>query len=195
MMQSSSMQAFTHWGMSYSPSHSVQVSASNVKFMVPKDQRKAKGRFTYATGKLVLWSAMSELVGAKGKVLAKGNFRRLAIANPKTAPYGEAAMEALENLGLTTELRPRLVRGDSIAQTYQFVATGNAELGFVALAQIEMNSEGSRWELPQSLYRPIRQDAVLLEDGADQSAALALMDYLKGPGAWAVINRFGYGVE
>lgn len=159
------------------------------------DQGKAKRRFTYGAGKLVLWSADPDLVDAGGKVLAEGDFARLAIANPKTAPYGAAAMEVLDNLGLAAKLTPRLVRGDSIAQTYQFVATGNAELGLVALAQVLLSAEGSLWEVPQSLYTPIRQDAVLLDGGADQPAALALMDYLKGPEARAVIERFGYGVD
>jgi molybdate transport system substrate-binding protein len=156
---------------------------------------KASGRFTYATGKLVLWSADPDLVDTEGKVLSEGTFARLAIANPKTAPYGAAAMEVLDSLGLAARLRPRLVRGDSISQTHQFVATGNAELGFVALAQVVLSPQGSRWVVPQDLYAPIRQDAVLLEAGKGQPAAEALLDYLQGPQARAIIQRYGYGVD
>jgi molybdate transport system substrate-binding protein len=156
---------------------------------------EASGRFTYAVGKLVLWSAKPGTVDAEGKVLAEGNFARLAIANPKTAPYGAAAMEVMDHLGLTTKLTPRLVRGDSIAQAHQFVATGNAELGFVALAQVALSPEGSRWQVPQTLYTPIRQDAVLLKNGDGQPAAGALMEYLQGTEARAVIERCGYGVD
>jgi molybdate transport system substrate-binding protein len=158
-------------------------------------QGEASGRFTYAIGKLVLYSAEADLVDAEGEVLAEGAFDRLAIANPKTAPYGTAAMEVLDDLGLTARLAPRLVRGDSVAQAYQFVATGSAELGFVALAQVVLQPQGSRWEVPQSHYTPIRQDAVLLDRGADEPAALALIDYLKTPAARAIIERFGYGTE
>jgi molybdate transport system substrate-binding protein len=160
-----------------------------------EDQGKASGRFTYATGRLVLWSAMPGFVDDEGKVLANGGFNRLAIANPKTAPYGAAALEILDRQGQSTELSSRLVRGDSIAQTHQFVATGSAELGFVALAQVVLNPEGSRWDVPQSFYTPVRQDAVLLENGAYQPAALALIEYLKGTEARAVIERFGYGID
>lgn len=160
-----------------------------------QDAGKATGRFTYATGKLVLYSADPDMVDVDGKVLAEGGFRHLAIANPKTAPYGAAAVEVLDHLGLAAKLAPSLVRGDSVAQTYQFVASGNAELGFVALAQVVLTPGGSRWEVPQSLYTPMRQDAVLLRNGAGQAAAAALMDYLKGRDAHAVMERFGYGVE
>lgn len=159
------------------------------------DKGKASGRFTYATGKLVLWSAKPDFVDADGRVLSQGDFNHLAIANPKTAPYGAAAREVLDNLGLSARLTPRLVRGDSIAQTYQFVATGSAELGFVALAQVRLNPKGSRWTPPQELYYPIRQDVVLLARGTDQTAALALLEYLKGPEARSVIEQFGYGID
>lgn len=155
---------------------------------------KAEAPFTYAVGRLVLWSARPSYVDAQGQVLTRGAFAHLAIANPKTAPYGAAALEVLERLGLKDALTPRLVRGDSIAQARQFVATGNAELGFVALAQVALDPSGSRWDVPQALYRPIRQDAVLLRAGADRPAARALVDYLKGPAARAIIQRFGYGL-
>jgi molybdate transport system substrate-binding protein len=159
-----------------------------------EDEGKASRRFTYATGKLVLWSAKPGFVDADGDVLAEDAFDRLAIANPKTAPYGAAAMEILNKRGQGARLSPRLVRGDSIAQTHQFVATGSAELGFVALAQVLLRPKGSRWEVPQPFYNPIRQDAVLLEKGAAEPAALALMDYLQTPEASRIIARFGYGV-
>jgi molybdate transport system substrate-binding protein len=160
-----------------------------------EDAGKASGRFTYATGRLVLWSTKPGFLDAGGKVLFGDAFNRLAIANPKTAPYGAAAMEVLDSLGLRSELTPRLVRGDSIAQTYQFVATGNAEVGFVSLSQVVQNPAGSCWDVPQAFYTPIRQDAVLLERGTDQPAAPALLDYLKGPKARAIIERFGYGFD
>jgi molybdate transport system substrate-binding protein len=134
-------------------------------------------------------------VDDEGKVLKEGRFDRLAIANPKTAPYGSASMEILDSQGQITRLSSRLVRGDSVAQTHQFVATGSAELGFVALAQVVMKPEGSHWEVPQSLHTPIRQDAVLLNTRSNGPAALALIDYLKSSEARAVIERFGYAVE
>lgn len=156
---------------------------------------KATDRFTYADGKLVLWSASPDVVDAGGKVLSEAGFRKLAIANPKTAPYGQAAMQTLDNLGLAKALEPNIVKGDSIAQTYQFIVTGNAELGFVALAQVALSPQGSRWIVPEELYAPIRQDAVLLEKGKDRPAALAFMEYLKGADAKGIIERFGYGTN
>jgi molybdate transport system substrate-binding protein len=156
---------------------------------------RASGRFTYAVGRLVLWSADPDLVDAEGSVLHGGGFHRLAIANPVTAPYGAAAVQVLDRLGLMQALEPRLVRGDNIAQTYQFVATRNAQLGFVALAQVALEPTGSRWKVPLELHDPIRQDAALLAPGRDNPAALALMDFLGGPAARAVIERFGYDPE
>ncbi|GBL45226.1 molybdenum ABC transporter, periplasmic molybdenum-binding protein ModA [Sulfuriferula multivorans] len=154
-------------------------------------------RFTYAIGKLVLWSTKPGFVDGKGDVLNKSDFRHIAIANPKLAPYGAAAMETLTRLGLLSAIQPKFVRGESIAQTYQFIATGNAELGFVALSQV-LNKEGklasgSAWVVPASLYMPIRQDAVILTHGKDKVAAAALMKYLKGDKARAVIKAYGYG--
>jgi molybdate transport system substrate-binding protein len=159
------------------------------------EEGQASDRFTYAVGRLVLWSPDPDLVDAGGTVLRRGEFRRLAIANPVTAPYGAAAMQVLERLGLVQALEPRLVRGENIAQTYQFVVTRNAQLGFVAQAQVALYPTGSRWPVPLDLYEPIRQDAVLLDKGRDKPAARALLDYLAGPEARAVIQRFGYGVE
>ena len=140
-------------------------------------------RFTYATGRLVLWSAQAGLVDAKGEILAKGGFDHLAIANPKLAPYGAAAMETLTKLKLLERLRPRFVQGDNIGQTFQFVATGSAPLGFVALSQVMVDgriAKGSAWLVPASLHAPIRQDAVVLAPGKDSAAAAALAAYLRG---------------
>jgi molybdate transport system substrate-binding protein len=151
-----------------------------------------ESRFTYATGRIVLYSRDAGLV--KGEAtLRQPSFTRLAIANPLTAPYGAAAVQAMETLGVYDALSDRLVEGNNIAQTYQFVQTGNAELGFVALSQVVEAEGGSRWEVPQVLYSPISQDAVLLERGAANPAAVAFMDYLRGPEAREVITRLGYG--
>jgi len=152
--------------------------------------------FTYAVGRLVLWSAQPGHVDSEGAVLASGRFAHLAIANPKLAPYGAAAVEVLRARGLAEALAPRLVMGGSIAQTYQFVATGNAELGFVALSQVmtpDRPASGSYWRVPSHLHQPLTQDAVLLKRGQGNPAATALLDYLKSPGARAVIASFGYG--
>lgn len=149
-------------------------------------------RFSYAIGRLVLWSARPDLIDARGEVLERGDFARLAIANPRTAPYGAAAKQVLEQLGLWARLQPRIVRGENIAQTHQFVASGSAELGFVALSQVAQTPGGSRWVVPEKLYTPIHQQAVLLKRSADQPPARALMAYLKGPAAQRIIHDFGY---
>jgi molybdate transport system substrate-binding protein len=154
-------------------------------------------RFTYAIGTLVLWSAQEGYLDGKEEVLKKGNFQHLSIANPKTAPYGTAAVEVLTKLGLLETLRPKLVQGENITQAYQFISTGNAELGFVALSQVYKNGKitgGSAWIVPDNLYDPIRQDAVILAKGSGNPAARALVDYLKGPKAAAVIKSYGYGL-
>lgn len=154
-------------------------------------------RFTYATGKLVLWSADVARIDANGDVLKGGNFRKLAYANPKTAPYGEAAVQVMDKLGLTAALTPQLVQGESIGQTYSFVATGNAELGFVAMSQVLVGGklkDGSLWVIPQSLYSPILQDAVVLQHGADNPAALALITLLHSPNIKDLIRSYGYGI-
>jgi molybdate transport system substrate-binding protein len=152
-------------------------------------------RFTYATGQLVLWSKQDGLVDDKGQVLRSKNIQRIALANPKLAPYGAAALEAMTQLGLLDELKPKLVQGDNIAQTYQFVSTQNAQLGFVALSQVFADGKittGSGWVLPSSLYKPILQDAILLKNGKDNSAAKALMLYIKGDKAKEMMKRYGY---
>ncbi|CAN7576104.1 molybdate ABC transporter substrate-binding protein [Acidovorax sp. LjRoot118] len=152
-------------------------------------------RFTYAIGTLVLWSAKEGYVDDKGAVLKTGDFKHLAIANPKLAPYGLAATQVMDKLGLAATLQPRFVQGENIAQTYQFVATGNAQLGFVALSQVMVDgriAQGSAWQVPADLHEPIRQDAALLETGKGNAAATALMQYLKGEKARTIIKSYGY---
>lgn len=152
--------------------------------------------FTYAVGKLVLWSARPGFVDAQGEVLKGGKFEHLAIANPKLAPYGAAGLEALKNLGLHEALQGKLVQAENIAQAHQFVATGNAELGFVALSQVAVPGKpatGSWWLVPPQLHAPIRQNAVLLTAGARQAGAQALLQYLRSDAAKAVIQAWGYG--
>lgn len=152
-------------------------------------------RFTYATGRLVLWSTDAALVDNKGDVLRRGGFRKLAYAAPKVAPYGAAAVQVMDKLGLTTSLAPKLVQGESIGQTFNFVYTGNAELGFVALSQVLEGGRlksGSVWEIPQALYPPIAQDAVLLKRGAHNLAAQALMSLLKTQSSKDLIRSYGY---
>lgn len=154
-----------------------------------------RSRFTYATGKLVLWSARGDLVDARGKILQEGNFTHLALANPRLAAYGKAAMAVLDRLGLTERLRGKFVIGENIAQTHQFVASGNAPLGFVAMGQVFQDGRliaGSAWMVPPDLYPPIRQDAVLLQRGKDNPAARDLIDFLQRPATRALIRRFGY---
>ena len=154
----------------------------------------AESRFTYAIGKLVLWSKSLDL--AKGDETLKANaFAKLSIANPKSAPYGAAAIEAMTKLGVYDAIQPKIVQGASIAQAFEFVDTGNAELGFVALSQLSGVTAGSRWLVPQTLYAPIRQDAVLLKTGAGDDASKAFLAFLKGPEARAIIEKYGYSLE
>lgn len=155
----------------------------------------AGSRFTYAIGKLVLYSTDPQLIDDKGAVLAGGTFDKLAIANPTTAPYGEAAVAVLKQRGLYETLAPKLVQGDNIAQAYQFVVTGNAALGFVALAQVAKQTGGSKWLVPQEDYRPIRQDAVLTKAGETSDVAKAFLAFLKSAEARAIVEGYGYGVE
>lgn len=153
-------------------------------------------RFTYAVGTLVLWSKQAALVDEKGEVLRKGGFERIALADPKLAPYGAAAIETLTRLGLLTTLQPKFVQGENIAQTYQFVATENAALGFVALSQVFSEGRltgGSAWIVPAALHAPLQQDALILAAGKDNAAATALMEYLRGDKARAVMRAYGYG--
>ena len=148
-------------------------------------------RFTYAVGRLALWSRDGRAAQGEAALRAGGS-GKIAIANPASAPYGGAAIQALKALKLYDDLSPRLVQGASIAQTFQFAETGNAELAFVALAQVIGRGDGSRWLVPASLHRPILQDAVLLKTGAANEAALAFLAFLRGPQARAIIERYGY---
>ena len=156
-------------------------------------------RFTYAVGRLTLWHPGSVVIeGNEQSVLLSDDVRHVAIANPKTAPYGAAAKEALQALGLWEQIQDRLVRGENIGQTFHFVFSRNAQLGFVALSQVlgsKVNGSGSRWDVPMHLYAPIRQQAVLLRSGQRQEVARAFLDYVKGVGSRNVIERFGYGLE
>ncbi|WP_371325530.1 molybdate ABC transporter substrate-binding protein [Dechloromonas sp. ZY10] len=151
--------------------------------------------YTYAVGRLVLWSPDDKLIDERGEVLRKGAFRHLALANPKTAPYGLAAQQTMARLGVLETLRPRFVQGENIAQTHQFVSTGNAELGFVAYSQVIKNGRiggGSGWLVPAEFHDPIRQDALLLHKGRHNPAAQAWLAFLKGDAAQTVIRSFGY---
>lgn len=149
--------------------------------------------FTYAIGTLVLWSTDPARVTGP-EALEKADFEHLAIADPKSAPYGQAAIETMQALGLADSLAPKIVQGTSIAQAQQFVATGNAELGFVALSQVIKTDGGSRWIVPADLHKPILQDAVLLKVGAENEAAKAFLAFLKEPEARALIESYGYAV-
>jgi molybdate transport system substrate-binding protein len=157
----------------------------------------AGSRFTYAIGKLVLWSKQPGLVDDKGEVLRSGAFQRIALANPKLAPYGAAALETMSKMGVLQALQPKIVQGENIAQTYQFVATENAQLGFIALSQVYLDGKiarGSAWMVPAKLHAPIQQDAILLKKGSDNPAAAALMQFLRGQRAQALIRAHGYGL-
>jgi molybdate transport system substrate-binding protein len=173
-------------------------------FLAADDERPAKAvdegfavpgsQFTYAIGTLVLWSQDPALVRGE-QTLKSGDFTKIAIANPEAAPYGAAAVQAMKALGVYEQLAPKIVQGNNINQTFQFVQTGNAEVGFIALAQVVNNNEGSRWVVPEDLHDAIRQDAVLLNKGSDSEAAKAFVEFLKGPEAAAIIKEFGYGID
>lgn len=155
----------------------------------------AGSRFTYAVGRLVLWSASPGVVDTQADVLRRPGQGKVAIADPKLAPYGAAAMETMRALGVEAAVRPRLVQGESIAQAYQFVVSGNAPMGFVALSQVMVDGrigQGSAWVVPANLHAPIRQDAVLLAAGRDQPAATALLQYLRGDTARTILRSHGY---
>ena len=179
----------------------IQQSAPYKVFLSADDERPKKlaeeglaiqaSRFTYAIGKLVLWSKDQDLI--KGEETLKANaFSKLSIANPSAAPYGAAAIEVLEALNLYGTIKTKIVMGNTIAQAFQFIETGNAEIGFVSLSQITDNKAGSRWMVPQSLYTPIRQDAILLKNGETDEASKEFMSFLKGPEARAIIEKYGY---
>jgi molybdate transport system substrate-binding protein len=159
-------------------------------------------RFTYATGRLALWSKHPNLMDDKGEVLRSPNLdklgiRKIAIADPKLAPYGAAAMEVIQHLGVQAHVVPKLVQGESIGQTYQFVSTENAQLGFVALSQISVDgriTQGSAWVVPQNMHTPLKQDAVLLNIGKDNAAAIALLKYLQADKAKTIMRQYGYAL-
>jgi len=154
-------------------------------------------RFTYAVGRLVLWSPDAALVTGE-ETLKSGKFKHLAIANPKTAPYGAAAMQVLTKLGLWDGLQSKLVMGENLGQTSGFLESGNAEVGFIALSQVlddKLKGRGSRWDVPANLHEPLRQDAVLLVKGEKNAAAVSLMEFMHGPKAKAIVERYGYEVK
>jgi len=155
-------------------------------------------RFVYAVGRLTLWSPDSNMVHGEGRaVLSDGHFEHLAIANPKTAPYGRAAEQTLNKLDLWEDLKGRIVQGENIGQTFQFVFSKNAQLGFVALSQVldpKINGSGSRWDVPRSFHDPLEQEAVLLVTGKEHEAAKAFLEYVQGDKSRAIIEQFGYGV-
>ncbi len=154
-------------------------------------------RFTYAIGRLVLWSPNPDL--AKGEqTLRSEHFKHLAIANPKTAPYGVAAIQTMQKLGVWEKVQPRVVMGENLSQTMGFIESGNAQLGFVALSQVfdpKLKGKGARWDVPNHLHEPIKQDAILLTKGNDNAAAKALMEFLASPKAQAIIERYGYELK
>jgi molybdate transport system substrate-binding protein len=150
--------------------------------------------FVYAVGRLALWSKSAEAVNGEA-TLKSAAFSKIAICNPVAAPYGAAAVATMQKLGLYDALKPKLVVGADISQAFQFVDSGNAEVGFVALSQLAGGARGSRWIVPQDLYPPIKQDAVLLNKGANHAAAKAFLEFLKGPEAHAVIETYGYGFD
>lgn len=170
----------------------------NPKKLEESGKGVADSRFTYAIGKLALWSAKAGVVDDQGQVLSKGDFKHLALADPKLAPYGLAAEEALKNLGLLDKLKPVFVLGENISQTQQFISSGNAELGFIALSQVIGKdgaiSEGSGWIVPETLHSPIKQEVILLKKGEPNPAAPALMAFLKSPEALAIIKKYGYSL-
>ncbi len=165
--------------------------------LIAENHAVAGTQFTYAIGKLVLWSGQAGLVDSQGAVLTSDKVKHVAIANPKVAPYGAAALELIKARGLSDALTPKLVTAESIAQAHQFAATGNAEVGFVALSQVAVPGRpavGSYWLVPQNLYGEIRQDAVLLKPGEKNPAARALLDFLRGDAARQTIRDYGYGL-
>ncbi len=174
----------------------LSADAATPEKLAREGKADAASRITYAIGKLVLWSKDSTYVDEQGEVLKANHFQHLAIANPRLAPYGLAAEQTLRKLGLLDAVQPKFVQGENIGQTYQFVATGNAQLGFVALSQVMQDgriSAGSGWIVPETMHEPIRQDAIVLNQARDNAAAQALMRYLQGDKARTIISAYGYG--
>jgi molybdate transport system substrate-binding protein len=150
--------------------------------------------FTYAFGRLVLFSTDPTLIQGEA-TLRQASFDRIAIANPSAAAYGAAAIDTMKALGVYEAVRPRIVQGQNITQAFQFVATGNAQLGFVALSQVMNRRDGSRWLVPETLHEPIAQNAVLTKHGEHNTVAHAFLRFLKGPQAKAVLEKFGYSTS
>lgn len=166
--------------------------------LIAENQAIRQTDFTYAIGKLVLWSPKPDKVDKSGKILIDGSFRHLALANPKLAPYGAASVQAMQSLGVYEKLKDKFVLGENLPQVYQFVASGNAELGFIALSQIYQDGRygsGSYWLLPDDLYSAVKQNAVVLAQGKDKPAVDAFMRNLKSKPAKAIIQSYGYGVQ
>jgi molybdate transport system substrate-binding protein len=152
-------------------------------------------QFTYAVGRLALWSPKSDMVDEGGQVLKTDKFRFIAIANSRVAPYGRAAVQVMQKLGVLNLIEPRVVQGESITQTFQFVSTGNAQLGFVALSQIIDHGKiksGSAWIVPETMHEALKQDAVLLNSAKDAAAATALLSFLKSDKAKKIMAAHGY---
>ena len=164
--------------------------------LVREGDAVAGSAFTYAVGQLVLWSAQPGLVDSAGAVLKSGAYSHLSVADPRLAPYGAAALAVLKSLGLYEQVQAKMVTAENIGQAYQFVSSGNAEIGFVALSQVLVDGKiaGSVWRIPAALYPPICQDAVLLQSGRDQPAARAFLQYLRGPRAIAIMQSSGYDI-
>ena len=166
--------------------------------LVKEGKAIAATQFTYAIGRLVLWSPDEKLVDQGGGVLKTDKFKFLSIANARVAPYGRAAVQTMQKLGVLTAIEPRVVQGESISQTYQFVTSGNAQLGFVALSQVWDSGRlksGSAWIVPEDMHEQLKQDIVLLNPGKESKAATALVDYLKSDKARKVIERYGYKLQ
>jgi molybdate transport system substrate-binding protein len=171
----------------------LSADASRPKKAIDEGFGVAGSNFTYAIGKLVLWSKKAGVVTGED-TLKNAGVNKVAICDPKAAPYGQAAVETMQSLKVYDTLQPKLVQGANITQAFQFVDTGNAEIGFVALSQVIGKTEGSQWMVPQDLYKPIKQDAVLLSKGAGSKAAKDFIDFLKSPDAVAIIKKYGYEV-
>ncbi len=166
--------------------------------LIREGKAVAGSQFTYAIGRLMLWSPDDKLVDPSGSVLKSDKFKFIAIANAKVAPYGRAAVQTMQKLGVLTAIEPRVVQGESITQTLQFVTSGNAQLGFVALSQVWDGGKlksGSGWLVPETMHEDLRQDAVLLNPGKDSAAAAAMLAYLKSDKAKKIIDRYGYKVR
>ncbi len=154
-------------------------------------------RFTYAIGRLVLWSPNADLIRGEETLRFK-QYKKLAMANPKTAPYGVAAMQALQRLELWDSLQSQIVMGESLGQTMGFIESGNAQLGFVALSQVldpKIKGQGSRWDVLTNLHEPIKQDVILLTKGKDNVAAKALLEFMSGPQAKKIVEHYGYELK